>query len=233
VPSPVAGDDDLVGEALACRRGGRLVFAGLDFRLPAGSALVLTGSNGSGKSSLLRLLATLLTPAEGLLLWEGEPVTTDPARYRAAIGYAGHLDAIKPALTVGETLRFWTALRGAASPPIASRAAASLTVEGALDRFGLTAAADWPCRFLSAGQRRRLALARLVAAPAAIWLLDEPTAALDSDGENRLMTAIAEHRAVGGRIAVATHLPLPLPAAQAIRLDDYAASPYDALASPW
>jgi len=223
VPGPVASDDDLVGEALACRRGGQLVFAGLDFSLKAGGALVLTGSNGSGKSSLLRLLATLLAPAEGTLLWGGVPVAADPARYRAAIDYAGHLDAIKPALTAGETLRFWTALRGAANPE----------TEGVLDRFGLGAVVDWPCRYLSAGQRRRLALARLVAAPAAIWLLDEPTGALDSDGEVRLMEAIAEHRAHGGRITVATHLPLPLPGAETIRLDDYAVSPHDALASPW
>jgi heme exporter protein A len=223
VPGPIASDGDLVGEALACRRGGRLVFAGLDFSLKAGDALVLTGSNGSGKSSLLRLLATLLIPVEGRLLWGGEPIAADPAGYRAAIDYAGHLDAIKPALTARETLRFWAALRGIANPAI----------EAALDRFGLVAAADWPCRVLSAGQRRRLALARLVATPAPVWLLDEPTAALDSDGEARLMTVIAEHRASGGRLAVATHQRLALPHAETIRLDDYAVSPRDALASLW
>jgi heme exporter protein A len=222
VPSPIASDD-LVGEALACRRGGRLVFAGLDLRLPSGGALVLTGSNGSGKSSLLRLIATLLAPAEGRLLWGNQPVAADPARYRTVIDYVGHLDAIKPALTVRETLRFWAALRGAMDPAI----------EAALDRFGLGAAADWPCRVLSAGQRRRLALTRLVAAPAPIWLLDEPTAALDSDGEARLISAIAEHRATGGRIVVATHQPLALPGAETIHLDDYAASPDDALAALW
>ncbi|MGD9617699.1 MAG: heme ABC exporter ATP-binding protein CcmA [Alphaproteobacteria bacterium] len=227
MPGPVASDGDLVGETLACRRGGRLVFAGLDFSLPAGSALVLTGSNGSGKSSLLRLLAMLLTPAAGRLLWEGRPVAADPARYRAALGYAGHLDAIKPALTARETLRFWAALRGAANPT------ANPAIETALDRFGLGMVADWPCRFLSAGQRRRLALARLVAAPASVWLLDEPTAALDSDGETRLIEAIAGHRAEGGRVAVATHLPLALPAALTIRLDDHATAPDDALAALW
>src|ERR1051326_3703749 len=110
----MASGGELVGEGLACRRGERLVFTGLDCRLAAGGALVLTGSNGSGKSSLLRLLATLLAPAGGRLLWQGEPVTADPPRYRAAILYAGHLDAIKPALTVAETLHFWAALRGAA-----------------------------------------------------------------------------------------------------------------------
>lgn len=223
MPGPGASENDLVGEVLACRRGGRLIFAGLDFRLGAGGALVLTGSNGSGKSSLLRLLATLLTPEEGRLLWRGEPVAFDPARYRAALLYAGHLDAIKPALTCSETLRFWAALRGTANPDI----------EMALDRFGIGWAIDWPCRFLSAGQRRRLALARLVASPAPVWLLDEPTAALDGDGEARLIAAIASHRAAGGILAVATHLPLPLPGAATIRLDDYAVAPEDALASSW
>jgi heme exporter protein A len=223
VPAPVNGDGDLVGEALACRRGGRLVFAGIDFSLTPGGALLLTGNNGSGKSSLLRLIATLLAPAAGRLLWRGEPVSSDPARYRAAILYAGHLDAIKPALTAGETLRFWAALRGARHPAIAA----------ALDRFGLLPLADRPCRFLSAGQRRRLALARLVVCPAPVWLLDEPTAALDGDGEARLLAAIAGHRAAGGRLVIATHLPLALPDARTIRLDDYAVAPDDALAALW
>jgi heme exporter protein A len=223
VPDPVNGDGDLVGEALACRRGGRLVFAGIDFSLKAGGALVLTGGNGSGKSSLLRLIATLLAPAEGRVLWQGEPVETDLTRYRAALDYAGHLDAIKPALTCSETLGFWAALRGIANP----------SVEAALDRFGLLPLADWPCRFLSAGQRRRLALARLVTAPSRIWLLDEPTATLDNDGAAGLIAAIAEHRAAGGLVAAATHLPLALPDARTIRLDDYAVTPQDALAALW
>jgi heme exporter protein A len=106
-------------------------------------------------------------------------------------------------------------------------------IERALDRFGLGMAADWPCRVLSAGQRRRLALARLIAAPSRIWLLDEPTAALDGDGEIRLMAAIAEHRANGGRLAVATHFPMALPGAATIRLDDYAVLPRDALEALW
>jgi heme exporter protein A len=218
-----ARDGALVGESLACRRGGRLVFAGLDCRLPAGGALVLTGSNGSGKSSLLRLLATLLAPEAGRLLWDGLPVAADLPRYRARIVYVGHLDATKAALTARETLGAWATLRGIARPDI----------DLALDAFGLCPIADWPCRWLSAGQRRRLALARLVAAPASVWLLDEPTAALDADGEARLVAAIARHRAGGGRVAVATHLPLALPDAVAIVLDDYAASRRDALAGVW
>ena len=216
-----ANDAELVAEGLACRRGERLVFAGLDCRLPAGGALVLRGSNGSGKSSLLRLFATLLFPDAGRLLWDGAPVFRDAARYRGLIHYVGHLDATKPALTPREMLAFWASLRGSAAPAI----------ESALAAFALGAVADRPCRWLSAGQRRRLALARLVAAPAPIWLLDEPNAALDGDGDARLATLIAEHRAAGGRVAVATHQPDVLGDATVIVLDDFAASADAALAS--
>ena len=215
---------DLVGEALACRRGERLVFAGLDFRLPAGGALVLTGSNGSGKSSLLRLMAGLIAPVAGRLNWGSESIAHEPTQYRAALHYLGHLDATKPAMTPRETLAFWAALRAAAAPA---------AVAAALAAFGLTAIADWPCRWLSAGQRRRLALARLIASPAPIWLLDEPTAALDADGEARLVAAIAEHRGGGGRVAVATHQPIALDAPTMLVLDDFAAAPEEALAALW
>lgn len=219
----VAIEGDLVGKGLACRRGERLVFAGVDFRLGRGGALALTGSNGSGKSSLLRLLATLLAPTAGQLHWGTAPVAADLGRYRAAIHYVGHLDATKPALTARETLVSWAALRGMATPAI----------DAALAAFGLGAVGDWPCRWLSAGQRRRLALARLIAAPAPIWLLDEPTAALDGDGEERLAAAIANHRAAGGRVAVATHQPIALPDAARIILDEFAVSPDAALAALW
>jgi heme exporter protein A len=209
----LADDSDLTVKDLACRRGGRLIFSNLSLSLPPGGALLLSGANGSGKSSLLRLLATLLAPAAGRLLWGGEPVATDLAAYRAKLAYAGHLDAIKPALRVRETLAFWTGLRGAKQTAL----------EAALDAFELRPLADWPCRWLSAGQRRRLALARLVAAPAAMWLLDEPTASLDADGEERLAAAIAAHRSAGGRVVAATHHLLALPGASELRLGDYAA----------
>lgn len=212
---------ELAGEKLACRRGERLVFAGVDFRLAAGGALVLTGANGSGKSSLLRLLATLLAPATGRLLWNGEPVMSDPAGYRTAMHYVGHLDATKLALTAREMLGFWAAMRGSVQPAL----------DAALEAFGLAARADWPCRWLSAGQRRRLALARLIASPAPIWLLDEPSAALDSDGEARLEQVIAAHRAAGGRVVLATHQPLAISDAAVIGLDGYAVAPGDALAA--
>ncbi len=213
---------ELIAEGLACRRGERLVFSGLDCRLPAGGALVLSGRNGSGKSSLLRLFATLLAPEAGRLLWGGAPVMHDTARYRAQIHYVGHHDATKPALTPREMLGFWAALRGCAAPAI----------EPALAAFALGAVADRPCRWLSAGQRRRLALARLVAAPAPIWLLDEPNAALDGDGAARLATLIAEHRAAGGSVAIATHQPGALPDAATIALEDFAAAA-DAALAPW
>ena len=211
---------ELAGENLACRRGDRLVFRGLECRLPPGGALVVTGPNGSGKSSLLRLLATLLVPAAGRLLWNGAPVARDPAGYRGAIHYVGHLDGVKPALTPREMLGFWTALREAEHPAI----------DAALAAFGLEGVADWPCRWLSAGQRRRLALARLIAAPAPIWLLDEPSAALDGDGEARLAAVIAAHRDAGGSVAVATHQPLAITGAMSLALDDFAAPAAELLA---
>jgi heme exporter protein A len=223
MPGDFGADGELVGDGLACRRGERLIFAGLDCRLPAGGVLVLTGTNGSGKSSLLRLLAGLLAPAAGRLLWGGVPISRDPGAYRAALHYVGHLDATKPALTPRETLGYWAALRGVAAP----------ATEAALAAFGLATVADRPCRWLSAGQRRRLALARLIAAPAPLWLLDEPTGALDSDGEARLVAAVGSHRAAGGRAAIATHQALALDGADGVVLDDFAASPEDPLAGLW
>lgn len=207
-----SADGDLVAEDLACRRGERLVFARLSLTLPPGDALVLTGANGSGKSSLLRLLATLLMPVTGRLLWNGAPVRDDLSAYRARLHYVGHLEAIKPALRVRETLAFWAQTRGIGTA----------SVDRALAVFGLAQIADWPCRWLSAGQRRRLALARLVATPAPLWLLDEPGAALDADGEARLVAAIAGHRDRGGRVVVATHQPIALSGGSELRLGDFA-----------
>jgi heme exporter protein A len=210
---------DLVAEDLACRRSERLVFAGLSFRLSEGAALLLTGPNGSGKTSLLRLLATLVPPAGGCLLWGAKPFDADIAAYRSALHYIGHQDAVKPGLTPRETLTFWAALHDAGSrgrsPPI----------DEALAAFALEAVADWPCRWLSAGQRRRLALARLAATPASVWLLDEPTSALDRDNQLRLERAIAAHRNSGGRVVVASHTPIDIAASDVLPLDTFAPSP--------
>jgi heme exporter protein A len=219
----VAAGSDLIAEDLACRRGDRLVFAGLSCRVSPGGALIVTGANGSGKSSLLRVLATLLRPAAGNLFWDGAAVATALPRYRTAIHYLGHLDALKPALSPRETLAFWAAQRGAGPDQL----------EPALAAFGLEAIADWPCRWLSAGQRRRVALARLVAAPAPVWLLDEPTAALDRAGEESLFAALAAHRAGGGCALIATHAPIPAESAETLAIDDFAPEPDDFVTASW
>lgn len=207
-----SGGGVLVAKGLACRRGERVVFSGLSCTVSAGGVLLLTGANGSGKSSLLRILATLLAPQAGRIIWNDAPITDDLARYRASLRYVGHLDAIKPALQVRETLAFWAAMRGAPADQ----------VDAALAAFALEPLADWPCRWLSAGQRRRLALAGLVAAPAPLWLLDEPTAALDADGEQRLLAAITAHRKADGCVVAATHQILALEDAQILALGDFA-----------
>jgi heme exporter protein A len=217
---PAPASSELIAENLACRRGARLVFAGVSFCLPAGGALVLTGANGSGKSSLLRLVGGLLAPAAGRLLWGGAPVAADIAGHHYRLHYVGHQDAVKPVMTPREILSFWAALRR-----IDPRGAA-LALQDALAAFGLDAVADWPCRWLSAGQRRRLALARLLVVPAALWLLDEPTSALDDDSQARLERAIAAHRAAGGRVLLATHAPIALDDAAILSLDRFA-PPFD------
>jgi heme exporter protein A len=212
-PLPSAQPTDaLVGTDLACRRGERLVFAGLSLTLPAGGVLVLTGSNGSGKSSLLRLLAGLARPEAGVILWQGADIADDPAAHRGRLHFIGHQDALKGVLTVGEALAFWSGMRGGG----ATRAA--------LAHFRLGPLADWPCRLLSAGQRRRLALARLIASPASLWLLDEPTTGLDADAVADLLAALATHRAEGGCVVLSTHTLLPLEGADTLRLEEFACS---------
>jgi heme exporter protein A len=212
---------DLVGEDLACRRGERRVFTGLSFRLPAGGALMLTGANGSGKTSLLRLLAGLIPPAAGRLAWGTSPIEHDPAAHRARLHYVGHQDGVNPGLSPRETLAFWASLCS-----FDSRRSA-LAIEKALAAFGLVPLADWPCRWLSAGQRRRLALARLCATEAPLWLLDEPISALDHENQARLEAIIAAHRAAGGRVVVATHIPIGIEAAARLVLDDFAPADED------
>jgi heme exporter protein A len=193
-------------ENLACERGERLVFRGLSFAMRAGEALVLRGPNGAGKSSLLRLCAALLRPAEGRLFWDGADVWREPDAFRARLAYVGHLDGVKPLLTARENVAFWASLRGGGD------AAAGL------DAFGVAHLAELPARFLSAGQKKRVALARLVAAPAALWLLDEPTVSLDEDGAARLAAACAAHRARGGMVVAATHVELGFEDARTLRL---------------
>ncbi|MFO1060785.1 MAG: heme ABC exporter ATP-binding protein CcmA [Dongiaceae bacterium] len=212
----------LAARALACRRGGRLVFARLALDVAPGGALLLRGPNGSGKSTLLRCLAGLIRPAAGEVLWQGAPIAGDPDAHRTRLHYLGHLDGAKAALTVWENLRFWQRLRGRGDPAAA---------EAALDAFALEPLAERPARALSAGQRRRLGLARLLAAPAPLWLLDEPNAALDDAGQAALARAIAAHRAQGGLALIAAHGGFPLPGAETLALERHqpaAAAPGDA-----
>jgi heme exporter protein A len=214
MPDPSRADrpaDAFAAEGLACRRGERLVFRGLHFALPEGGALVLTGPNGSGKSSLLRVLAGLTPPAAGVLAWDGARVADDPAAHRARLHFIGHQDALKPLLSAREVLSFWASMHGGGGGRI----------DAALERFRLRHRASWPCRLLSAGQKRRLALARLLASPAPLWLLDEPATGLDAEAVEDLLGAIAEHRAGGGRVVLSTHTPLPLERAATLSLADF------------
>jgi heme exporter protein A len=208
------------GQSLTCIRGERRVFTALDFALGPGEALVVTGPNGSGKSSLLRLMAGLTAPALGRLAWDGVDIREDPVAHFARLHYVGHADAVKPVLTVAENLVLWTGLRGGG--PAEARSG--------LDRLGLAVLADQPARLLSAGQRRRLALARIAAAPAALWLLDEPTTALDAESVGRLSDLIGEHRAAGGRVVLSTHGVLEVPDAQVLEMEGDGAVPVDPFA---
>jgi len=201
---------------LACLRGGRLVFRDLSFEISSGEAIVLTGPNGSGKSSLLRVLSGLIEPVSGNMLWNGGEI--DSAAHRDRVALIGHADAIKPALTVREDLSFWAALSFSETP-----------VANAIAATGLEAQADLPGQYLSAGQRRRLALARLMLAEADLWLMDEPSVGLDTGSVERLRTMIANHLSKGGMVIAATHIDLGLGDAGALDMDQYAVAPMEAI----
>ena len=193
---------------LSCLRGERLVFAHLNFAVVPGEALVLTGPNGSGKSSLLRLAAGLSHPEAGQLAWNGEPIEDDADAHRARLTYVGHQDAVKPSLSVGENLRFWTEFLGAGGG----------ATKPALDAVDLAPLAGLPAAYLSAGQRRRLSIARLIAVPRPLWLLDEPTSALDAPSQQRLAELMRGHLANGGMIVAAAHGPIGLERARELKL---------------
>jgi heme exporter protein A len=205
--------DLLVAENVACLRGERTIFVGLNFVLEAGGALLLAGPNGSGKTSLLRLLAGLAQPAVGQLLWNGHSLVDDREAHAARLRYVGHQDALKPALTVVENLVFWARLGG--------QGATRTDALAALTRFGLGRLADEPARVLSAGQRRRLALSRLLVAPVRLWLLDEPNTALDVASLGVLAEILDEHRRAGGMVVLSSHADLGLDDAQPLLLSQF------------
>jgi heme exporter protein A len=185
----------LRGSGLRCVRGGREVFAGLDFETAGGEALAVVGRNGSGKTSLLRLIAGLLIPAGGgIALAGGDAELTLPEQCH----YLGHRDALKPALSVAENLAFWADFLGGERGDVTE----------SLATVGLDHAAHLPAAYLSAGQRRRLSLARLIAGRRPVWLLDEPTNALDTAGQQTFCRLMQAHLARGGMIIAATHAPL-------------------------
>lgn len=180
---------------LACIRGGRAVFEGVEFSLEPGDVLALHGPNGSGKSTLMRLLASFLAPAMGEIRWQGDDIRSDLASHRSRLHYVGHVDGIKNLLTVRENLAFTSRLQGAGDGAL----------DSALAAFDLERLIDTPGRFLSSGQRRRLSLARLILGERPLWLLDEPGVGLDRASRQQLEMAIERHRADGGVTVLATH----------------------------
>lgn len=193
----------LQAENVSCVRGGREVFGALSFSVASEEALIVTGHNGAGKSSLLRAIAGLVRLAQGKLTLHGGDAEMSVGEQAH---YVGHLDALKPGLSVLENLRFWTAYFGGGDP------------EAALAAVELSPLAALPAAYLSAGQRRRLSLARLVAVPRPLWLLDEPTTALDVDAQARLAGLMRTHLAGGGIIIAATHGDVGLAGARELRL---------------
>lgn len=198
----------LIAENLGGERGGEPVFSGIGFALGQGQALVVTGPNGSGKSTLLRIIAGLLPVAEGRLLLEGGGEAFPSVA--SACHYLGHQNAMKPALSVTENLRFWRDFNGGGDS----------SVDEALETVGLDGIGHLPFGYLSTGQRRRAAIAKLLVSHRPLWLLDEPTAGLDKASEARFAGLMTKHCAGGGMIVAATHLPLGLDGATELRMGE-------------
>jgi len=198
----------LTAEKLACVRGDRRVFADLDFQVAAGEALVVEGANGAGKTSLLRLIAGFLPPAFGnVTLAIGGDAISDGEERGRHVGWLGHQDGIKPQLSVREQLEFFARLYGAHG-----------AIVPALEQVGLVRQREFPCRYLSAGQKKRLGLARLILSGRDVWLLDEPFAALDTAGRALTAELMTAHCAAGGIVVAATHDALGL-TARSLRLE--------------
>jgi heme exporter protein A len=197
------------GSDIACRRGGRVLFCDLAFLVEPGELMLLAGPNGSGKSSLMRAMAGLLPLEAGEIRWGDAPAGEG---FSGFLSYLGHADACKPTLTVAENLGFHADLVGRAD-----------AVEAALERVGLGKLKHRPGRQLSSGQRRRLSLARVIAAARPLWLLDEPTVGLDQDGRAVVADLLSAHLAAGGLAIVATHQELGAPAARSLNPADFRA----------
>ena len=195
----------LVADRLACSRGGRTLFSELSFVVEPGTALLLTGANGAGKTTLIRILAGLFAPSSGKVALDGGDAERGLGEQ---CHYVGHLNAVKGSLTVEENAGFWARYLGGAGNG----------VEAALATFGLAALRDIPAAYLSAGQKRRLGLVRVLVAERPIWLLDEPTASLDAAAQDMLASAVNAHMAGGGLVVAATHAALPFANARELHL---------------
>lgn len=193
----------LSGQNLACERDDRLLFSGLDFSLNSGDVLQIAGPNGTGKTTLLRMLAGLLPDYEGEICFKGQPVSDDPDLFRENLLYIGHHPGIKLNLTPEENLRWYQSLY---------RPATTEQIHHALAQVKLTGYEDVPCYTLSAGQHRRVALARLFLQPSPLWVLDEPFTAIDQGGVKEIEQLIADHAQQGGAVILTTHHNLSLPA---------------------
>ncbi|MDR2187296.1 MAG: cytochrome c biogenesis heme-transporting ATPase CcmA [Azonexus sp.] len=194
----------LEADNLECVRGERRLFAGVGFRLAAGELLFLQGRNGAGKTSLLRMLLGLLPPEQGEIRWHGEPIRALADDYRAALCYLGHLNAIKEELTPLENLL--------AAARLADEELAEDEALDALEQVGLAGREDLACKYLSQGQKRRVALARLVKEKRPLWILDEPFVALDAAAVEWLAKLISGHLQGGGLVVMTTHQPVNIPA---------------------
>ena len=188
----------LVAQGVTGERGGEIIFSGINFALGEGEGLVITGANGSGKSTFLRIVAGLLAPAEGEITLDG--ATEDFPTVAAATHYLGHQNAMKPVLSVVENLTFWQQFSGMPH----------LDIPEALEMVGLESIGHLPFGYLSTGQRRRISIAKLLVSYRPIWLLDEPTAGLDKASERQFADLMSAHMDDGGIIVAATHIPLGL-----------------------
>jgi len=203
----------LVVEGLSAKRGEDLIFKDISFILAAGDALVVTGANGSGKSTLLRVLAGLLAAESGSMRLEG--MSADIGHPRELCHYLGHRNAMKRELTVEENLSFWKSFMGD------SEGGVGTGIEEAAEALGLGGISHLPFGYLSAGQQRRMAMAKLLVAYRPVWLLDEPTAALDASADRLFVTLVTRHLGAGGIVVAATHQPLGVEARE-LRITGFA-----------
>ena len=206
---PYAASPTLEARDLCCRRGDRLLFTEVSFTLACGEILQITGANGAGKTTLLRMIASLTQPDSGTLHWRGQPLDKVRCAYLRDLIYIGHADGVKGSLSVAENLTLASALHGVGIP-----------IDAALQRLGLGDLADTLTHRLSAGQRRRLALARLLVNQACLWLLDEPFTALDKTAIKTVASMLEEHAARGELVIFTSHHSIDITISRALHLED-------------